>query len=85
MGLANRVVPPGRALPEAIALAHEVASRPQAALRGDRLSSYEQWSLSLDDALRGEFHHGIAALATGQLRTGLERYAGGGWRRGDFG
>ena len=27
----------------AIALAHEIASRPQAALRSDRLSSYEQW------------------------------------------
>ena len=37
MGLANRLVPPGRALPEAIALAREIASRPQAALRNDRL------------------------------------------------
>src|SRR5262249_2026674 len=45
MGLVNRVVPPGRALPEAIALAREIASRPQAALRSDRRSSYEQWSL----------------------------------------
>ena len=45
MGLANRLVPPGQALPEAIALAREIASRPQAALRSDRLSSYEQWSL----------------------------------------
>src|SRR5919108_2998672 len=49
MGLANRVVPNGRALAGALALAHEVASRPQAALRSDRLSSYEQWSLSLDE------------------------------------
>ena len=32
MGLANRLVPPGRALPEAVALAREIASRPQAAL-----------------------------------------------------
>src|ERR1700752_1153343 len=30
MGLANRLVPPGRALPEAIALARDIASRPQA-------------------------------------------------------
>jgi len=29
MGLANRLVPPGRALPEAIALAQQIASRPQ--------------------------------------------------------
>jgi enoyl-CoA hydratase len=84
MGLANRLVPPGRALPEAMALAGEIASRPQAALRHDRLSSYEQWSLALDQALLGEFRHGIAALETGQIQGGLERYASGGWRRGEF-
>ena len=83
MGLVNRLVPPGRALPEAIALAHDVASRPQAALRHDRLSAYEQWSLALDEALAVEFHHGIAAIASGELRGGLDRYASGGWRRGE--
>ena len=51
MGLANRLVAPGETLAAAIALAHEMASRPQAALRSDRLSSYEQWSLPLDEAL----------------------------------
>ncbi len=80
MGLANRLVPPGRALPEAIALAHEIASRPQAALRGDRLSSYEQWSLSLAEALLGEYRHGMTSLASGEMFGGLERYASGAWR-----
>jgi len=84
MGLANRLVPPGQALPAAIALAREIAARPQAALRHDRLSSYEQWSLALDDALLGEYRHGMEALATGQFGSGLERYASGGWRRGEF-
>jgi enoyl-CoA hydratase len=65
-----------------VALAHEIAARPQAALRSDRLSSYEQWSQSLDDALLGEFHHGMATLRTGELLGGLDRYAEGGWRRG---
>ena len=51
MGLANRIVAKGRALEHAAALAHEIARRPQAALRSDRMSSYEQWSLSVDDAL----------------------------------
>ena len=82
MGLANRLVAPGRALPEAVALAREIASRPQAALRHDRLSSYEQWSLALEPALLGEYHHGMAAIATAELRSGLERYASGDWRRG---
>jgi len=85
MGLANRLVPPGRALPEAIALAREIASRPQAALRSDRRSSYEQWSLGLTEALAGEYRHGVATIETGELVGGLERYQSGEWRaaRGD--
>ena len=81
MGLANRVVPPGETLATAIALAHELAARPQAALRSDRLSSYEQWSLPLGEALANEYRHGMATLATGELFGGLENYAAGGWRR----
>jgi len=82
MGLANRLVPPGRALPEAIALAREIASRPRAALRHDRLASYEQWSLGLEDALGCEYRHGVATIETGELVGGLGRYASGDWRRG---
>jgi enoyl-CoA hydratase len=82
MGLANRLVPPGEALPAAIALSHEIASRPQAALRSDRRSSYDQWSLSLEDALLNEYHHGMATLETGEMLGGLERYESGEWRRG---
>ncbi len=80
MGLANRLVPPGRALPEAVALAREIAAHPQAALRSDRLSSYQQWSQTLGDALAGEYRHGMATLATGEMAAGLERYASGAWR-----
>ncbi|RJP67008.1 MAG: crotonase/enoyl-CoA hydratase family protein [Candidatus Abyssobacteria bacterium SURF_17] len=80
MGLANRLVPKGKALEHAIALAREIASRPQAALRGDRLSSYQQWSLSLADALTNEYHHGMATLATGEMFTGLDKYATGDWK-----
>ena len=82
MGLANRLVAPGQALAEALGLAHEVAARPQAALRSDRLSSYQQWSLSLDDALANEYRHGMATLQTGEMLEGLARYASGGWRQG---
>ena len=52
MGLANRIVPKGRALDEAKKLANELAAFPQRCLRSDRLSSYRQWELGLDDALR---------------------------------
>jgi enoyl-CoA hydratase/carnithine racemase len=84
MGLANRLVPTGRALEEALALGREIASRPQAALRSDRLSSYEQWELGLEQALALEYRHGMATLETGELVGGLERYASGDWR-GDRG
>jgi enoyl-CoA hydratase len=83
MGLANRLVPPGRALAEAMALAREIASRPQAALRSDRLSSYEQWNLALAEALDGEYRHGMETLGTGEMVGGLERYASGSWRTGE--
>jgi enoyl-CoA hydratase len=82
MGLVNRLVPPGQALAAAMVLAREIAARPQAALRSDRLSSYEQWSLALDDALGVEYRRGIGTLETGEMVGGLERYASGSWREG---
>jgi enoyl-CoA hydratase/carnithine racemase len=85
MGIANRLAAPGRALAEAVSLAREIAARPQAALRSDRLSSYEQWSQTLDEALANEYSHGIATLATGEMIGGLERYASGDWRKGRVG
>jgi len=79
IGLANRLTAPGGALEAAVALGRELAERPQAALRSDRLSSYEQWSLSLDEALANEYRHGMDTLRTGELVGGLERYESGDW------
>jgi len=79
MGLANRLTPPGGSLEAAVALARELAGRPQAALRSDRLSSYEQWSMTLDEALLNECRRGMEALQTGELVGGLERYESGDW------
>jgi enoyl-CoA hydratase len=81
IGLANRLVPPGQALAAATELAHDIASSPQAALRSDRASSYQQWSLTLDQALANEYEHGMATLRTGELFGGLDDYASGGWRQ----
>jgi enoyl-CoA hydratase/carnithine racemase len=80
MGLANRLVRPGTAQGEALALAGEIASRPQGALRTDRLASYEQWSMALPAALLAEYERGLEALRSGELRSGLEHYASGSWR-----
>ena len=81
MGLANRLVPTGTALEAALELAREIGERPQAALRHDRLSTQEQWSLSLPEALSNEYRHGMAALQSAEMLSGLDRYASGSWRQ----
>lgn len=74
MGLANRLVPTGTALQAALALAKDLAMRPQGALRSDRVSSYEQWNLTLPEALRAEFHHGMRVVESGGMFAGLDRF-----------
>jgi enoyl-CoA hydratase len=80
MGLVNRVVPRGEARAAAEALARDLAKLPQAAMRGDRLSAYEQWDLDHEAALANELRHGVAALAEGL--AGAARFAGGAGRHG---
>src|SRR6202008_1578874 len=55
MGLVNRVVPRGMALPQARDLARSLAQFPQTCMRNDRLSAYEQWDLPWQEALANEF------------------------------
>jgi len=83
IGLVNRVVPKGTARQAAEALAHELAQFPQVCLRGDRRSAYEQFDLSLDEALANEFKHGLAALQAESL-AGAQRFADGAGRHGAF-
>ena len=73
MGLANRVVPPGDGRATAEALAAQLAAFPPAGLRGDRLSAYEQFGLSLEDALVNELEHGSRALEEGV--EGAQRFS----------
>jgi enoyl-CoA hydratase len=82
MGLANRLVEPGEARDAAVALAHELAALPQTCLREDRLSSYQQWDLSLDGAIANEFEHGLRSLAAPELGPNVGRFVGGAGRHG---
>ena len=66
MGLVNRLVPRGQALDAAVRLAHELAGFPQRCLRSDRLSAYEQWSLSYEEALRNELRRGVEVVESGE-------------------
>jgi enoyl-CoA hydratase len=82
LGLANRLVPRGRALAEAVALAHELARLPQRCLRSDRRSAYEQWDLPIEEALRHETRLGLEVIRSGETREGAARFAAGAGRHG---
>ena len=84
MGLANRLVEPGNSLREAIALANDLARFPQRCLRNDRISSYRQWDLSMDDALREESRLGLEVIRSGETEAGARRFAEGAGRHGSF-
>ncbi len=84
MGLANRLVAPGTALAEAIELAKQISRFPPQCMRGDRLSSYRQWDLSLDDALAEETRLGLEVIRSGETREGATRFAKGAGRHGEF-
>lgn len=77
MGLANRVVDDGQALPAAIALAEQLAALPQTCLRNDRQSAYEQFGMTLDEALAHEFHLGLQTLASGEASRGAAAFSQG--------
>ena len=74
MGLANRLCEPGEALSQAKSLAAQLCAFPQLCLRQDRLSSYEQWSLPLDQALANEFSRGKQVLASPEFLAGVQRF-----------
>lgn len=82
MGLANRIVESGCALNAAIALAHELAALPQTCMRSDRLSSYEQWPLTMPEAIRNEFRRGMQVIESGETVAGAQRFASGQGRHG---
>lgn len=83
IGLANRVVPAGNALAEALRLAAAIGSFPQLCMRADRLSAYRQWDEDIVEALRVEAIGGEAPLNEEGL-WGAGRFAGGAGRAGRF-
>ncbi len=84
IGLANRVVPAGRALAAAQELAAQLASFPQVCLRSDRASVLDADGLGEAAALAAEFAHGQVPLAE-EAGAGAARFAAGAGRHGSFG
>ncbi len=63
-------------------LARALAAFPQICLRSDRLSSYEQWALSIGEATHNEFRRGMEVLASGESVSGARRFSAGAGRHG---
>lgn len=84
IGLAERVVPHGKAREIGEAMARDIARFPQVCMRSDRLSVYRQDGLELEDALRSEWATSKASFAA-EGRDGAARFAAGKGRGGDFG
>jgi len=82
MGLVNRLVAPGTALAEAVALARELAAFPQTCLRNDRRSVLWQWGLDEEDALAAEARLGRQTIGSGETAAGARLFASGAGRHG---
>ncbi len=84
IGLVNRLVEPGQALTSAKELARTLAAFPQRCLRSDRLSAYEGYGMTLEQALANEYRHGIRTIESGESLAGARRFAAGEGRHGKF-
>ncbi len=80
IGLANRVVPKGRAREAAEALAAELAALPQQCLRSDRLSALHQWGMDESEAMDYEF--ASISRVKDEAQHGAGRFAAGAGRHG---
>jgi enoyl-CoA hydratase len=82
IGLVTRLVGPGRAIGEAQRLARQLAAFPSGALRADRRSVLNQWSLTFEDAAEAEHRGGIDVITSGEASRGASRFAEGEGRHG---
>ncbi|KAI5458935.1 ClpP/crotonase-like domain-containing protein [Mariannaea sp. PMI_226] len=85
MGLANRVVPNGKALEEATKIAKQLLVFPQECMNVDRSNCYYSAynATSFEDALRNEFDHGVKVISKESVR-GAVRFSEGAGRHGVF-
>ncbi|MBV9933577.1 MAG: hypothetical protein JO367_04680 [Actinobacteria bacterium] len=65
-------------------MAHEIAAFPPLCMRSDRESSYEQWSMTLAEALVNERHLGLDVIRSGETQEGAKRFVAGAGRHGSF-
>jgi enoyl-CoA hydratase/carnithine racemase len=85
MGLANRVVPKGKAIEEATRIAEQLLQFPQLCMRKDRQSAYYAAfeARNFEDAMSFEFSNAEEVLSNESL-SGAKRFAAGEGRAGSF-
>lgn len=83
MGLVSRVVPVGTSRQEAELLGRQIATFPPICMRHDRLSTYEQIGVPIQQALENELRHGMAALEA-EATEGAMSFRAGKGRGGSF-
>ncbi|EXJ74723.1 enoyl-CoA hydratase [Cladophialophora psammophila CBS 110553] len=85
MGLANRVVPKGKALEEAAKIAESLLRFPNGCMNVDRNSCYYAAynSATFEDAMRNEYDRGVKVLQSESI-PGAARFAAGLGRHGGF-
>lgn len=85
MGLANRIVPKGKALDEALTIAKQLLEFPQLCMNSDRESCYHACynANSMEDALTFEATVGRKAVQAEGV-AGAQRFSSGVGRHGNF-
>lgn len=85
MGLANRVVPKGKAFEEALAIAKQLLQFPQACMLADRASAYYSAynAKSFEDAMSNEFDNGVEVVSSEGIQ-GASRFSSGTGRGGSY-
>ena len=83
IGLAEKIVPHGKAREAAEDMAQEIARFPQECVRADRLSAYRAWGRSVREGLESEWATSARIVKAEGIR-GATRFAEGKGRHGDF-
>lgn len=84
IGLINEIVEDGTSLARAVEFAVHLCGFPQMAMRNDRKSLMDQWSLDEAAAISNEIELGRATIESGETLTGSKRFSDGIGRHGRF-
>lgn len=77
MGLANRLVDPGKARVEAEKLAAQIAEFPQNCMKSDREAVYRGLNQEFHEAMQLEFSLGVKVIESGETKEGAANFTKG--------